>query len=484
MKRVLPIIAGLAVLSCDSTPVDPTSGSSDPALSVSASVANQRAEVTENVFRIAHGLATALGRDVSLRERVRVELANSPFREGKVELARVIRDEAVGLGTAVAEARGIGLQAVLAAADSIPSMALYFPVDAHRSWGGGDDLLVAALLDDDGETVAYDLAGNDYPVAMEVLPERPTLVLAPAEVDFERSPSEPSFSIHQSGGSGSGDVLTMTKSYQPDDHEPEALGDPEIYVHLAARDSGSTGDFTWTRCSGDAMGLGYSNYQFDQNNSTWTGAVQLATRADADEKEVQFWVWEDDSGRCDGVNDLQPKADTVNWSIGTYEALVLLLTATELYACHVGAGPGTREACLIYLYLFKGLLGLTPHVINDDPIGYATAKPCFDNISGPERFRLEDENGNYTGAYIEIDDGYADRELCPPTVSIGGDDYACTEGDPIGELSASTTPNSGGLTYKWTEDGVFRGTGSNMLYTTVVKVRVGWRSKSLERMMD
>lgn len=245
---------------------------------------------------------------------------------------------------------------------------------------------------------------------------------------------------------------------------------------VAARDTGSTSDYSFIRCSGDAMQSSYSLYEFDQNSSTWTGTVRVATESDLDEKEAQFWVWEDDSGRCDGVYDLVPKADTTDWSLSSSDIVLGYLTASAVTACHAGLGPNSREACLAYLYLGIDLYSWASGSINDDLIGIAKGKECFANLTGNERYCQIDEDGNSTSAYIELTDNYATRELCPPDVTMLGDSYACAGGYlPDGSLYASTSPTTGTLSYKWYEDGILRGTSStyNMsVGTRLVKVEV------------
>jgi hypothetical protein len=71
-------------------------------------------------------------------------------------------------------------------------------------------------------------------------------------------------------------------------------------------------------------------------------------------------------------------------------------------------------------------------------VAEAYSDNCFSSLTNAERLYLLDDDGDQTSAYIEIDDDFTYRELCPVEVSLEGDTYACAEpAGPEGSFSAA-----------------------------------------------
>lgn len=198
-----------------------TLGNGTTSQSIASEVSPSRERMSESLAMLGKAVAKALGSDESLRQRVRDKLLSSGFPEGKVSFQAAISDEGLGLLTGVSGALETEGLSVMAIADSISPLEIYMPVDAHRKkWDGTRDILVVTAVDDTGPVVAFDPRGRIVPVSMHSAPELPTLVIVPAETDFDRPPSTPGPSPVGQGvpaslaASGSGS-LVMTKGLRP-----------------------------------------------------------------------------------------------------------------------------------------------------------------------------------------------------------------------------------------------------------------------------
>ena len=66
---------------------------------------------------------------------------------------------------------------------------MYFPVPAHRAaWTGDENVLVATAERDGDAPVAYDLAGRRIVLSPDTPPSTPVLAVEPAELDFDAPP--------------------------------------------------------------------------------------------------------------------------------------------------------------------------------------------------------------------------------------------------------------------------------------------------------
>lgn len=210
--------------------------------------------------RVVQSLAAALG-DAALRQRIHARLAASLMPEQKLHFRDLVQDHALGLGQAMARAFHGAEPQLEAALDSLIDFELYLPVPAHRQqWAGGPSLIVASMLDEDENPVAFDLDGHRLAdLSRKAPPGTPVLVLAPVEQSFAGPAGGPALatcgddcqppcqgdSCGGTAGGGDGDVgsvpggiLRLAGIKIDDDHEPWMSGDPEfeVWVWAAAPD--------------------------------------------------------------------------------------------------------------------------------------------------------------------------------------------------------------------------------------------------------
>ena len=69
------------------------------------------------------------------------------------------------------------------------TLEMYFPVAAHRAaWTGDENVLVATAERDGDAPVAFDLAGRRIVLSPDSPPSTPVLAVEPAELDFDAPP--------------------------------------------------------------------------------------------------------------------------------------------------------------------------------------------------------------------------------------------------------------------------------------------------------
>ena len=438
----------LSVVSCDDTPAGP--GSAEPSFGVATST------MEASLSRFTWALAVTLGQDDELRTMVRAAMADSPFREGKLEFAAVIDDAGFGLTDALARTEGRTASSIRATRDSIVPLEMYLPVPAHRAWAGGKDLIVASALGD-RIIAAFDLSGVPVHLTDASPPDRPTLALVPVETDFGRRRSLATGLAGSSGSGGSGHgVVRMVLSHLSDLQEHWLKGNPEIVIHLADNDTG--GFFS---CSGNKVVDG--SREFDQNSISWTGTVDVGYEADLD-RSVNIEIWEDDYEECywstfsEQLYNRNPAPDN---STKSALALVAGTGLVSLFGCALGAPCLKLVVGAAAFATFAFVAGSLYE--NDDLVGIVKNPPTGCVLFGidPARVHLHDKNGNYlSDHWIDLVADNLNSE-CPLEVQITGDTYACTVGDPTGEFSSIVQNGSGTITYEWTEDGVVRGTSSD-----------------------
>lgn len=130
---------------------------------------------------VARLLAAAL-RDPQLRAELKRDLAASPVHSDKLYLSGYLRGDGAALLKGMARAGATSESHVFALLGSMPALEIYLPVDEHRTlWDGGEDLIVAASLDEENAPFAVRLSGQ--PVALSVVapPSTPTVAIVPAE---------------------------------------------------------------------------------------------------------------------------------------------------------------------------------------------------------------------------------------------------------------------------------------------------------------
>lgn len=93
------------------------------------------------------------------------------------------------------------------------TLEMYFPVPAHRqAWSGDENVLVATAERDGEAPVAYDLAGRRIVLSADAPPATPVLAVEPAELDFDAPPPVAAAKCTEEtcGGGGGGYVVPPT----------------------------------------------------------------------------------------------------------------------------------------------------------------------------------------------------------------------------------------------------------------------------------
>lgn len=177
-------------------------------------------------------------RDNGLRQRVKNDMREAPFREHKLEFRTYLGGPKGGalLGK-MTEARGKRKAQTVALVEDLPPLEFYMPVPEHReTWRGGPDLVVAAQLSEGVAPIGYDLDGMPVKLSADTPPSTPTLVLVPVETNFAEplDPSEWSNARDQDGEaigsyafvSSQGGVRILSDCDTCIDCPPECTGEP------------------------------------------------------------------------------------------------------------------------------------------------------------------------------------------------------------------------------------------------------------------
>lgn len=222
----------------------------------SRGVAVSSAAAHQVQLRVVRALASALG-DATLRQGIYRRLAASTMPEHKLHFRDLLQDPGVGLGQAMAAQFHGNARQLEAALDSLIDFELYLPVPAHRQqWAGGGSLIVAGMLSEDEDPVAFDLHGHRLrDLSRFAPPATPVLIVAPVEQAFHALAGGPSLatcgedcqppcqgdSCGGTAGDGEGDVgsvpggiLRLAGIKIDDDHEPWTSGEPEFAVWIWA----------------------------------------------------------------------------------------------------------------------------------------------------------------------------------------------------------------------------------------------------------
>lgn len=264
-----------------------------------------------------HALARLLARslqDPQIRARLYEDIHSSNVREKKLHLRSYLRGNGGNLLAAAAR-EGMGEPGdVVRLVEAIGSLEIYFPWDEHRSkWEGGEDLIVATLLNDDGSErpFAVTLDGREIPFVSSQTPATPTLAIVPAESftptgmplarafvnaqDLNPDPCPPDMFPCDEGGSGPTyytGVWVTNVQLCASCVEDGLYGDPELefYVHklstrhnLACYEEDSTPEpWRWN--------MNHQNYSKDFLIA-WEDELPL-------DETVAFAIYEDDDTRC------------------------------------------------------------------------------------------------------------------------------------------------------------------------------------------
>ena len=305
----LLVAAGLAA--CSERPAIPTAPDDSPGATADPSGPLGLRTSQARLERLARRTARAL-RDPSFRADVKAALDRSTFREGKVQFQRYLKDNG-GRGLRVlAASDGEAEAEVDGDASRAGVLEMYFPVPAHRAAWTGDENILVATAERDGEApVAYDLAGRRIVLSADTPPSTPVLAVVPAELDFDAPPEVAHLMCNDDacGGGGGGYVvpptpgLYMSRVEFTGSFESWLKGDPEYEIHImgpAAK--GDNTNLVTFQCIGEHAPAGYT---WDSNSKVWTGSQLLFSKAQIDamavaHKGVPFTMmaYEDDDTAC------------------------------------------------------------------------------------------------------------------------------------------------------------------------------------------
>ena len=320
--RVAPFAFLAAVAACGDRATAPAT-TDDPVLSAAKTAAPALGPDRQRVEHLARRLARALA-NPGFRLRLKQGLDRSPVREHKLHFQRLLAEGGSGPAAEIARLTGTSAAAVTAEALGAPALELYLPVPAHRAqWTGGPDILVATALKDHEAPVAFDPAGRRQVLDPDTPPAIPVLALVPVETDFDApAPGAGEQAIEvcpqgasaglpggvqaqacSGGGGGSGPTagLWMTAASFVGTFEGWLKGSPEFEVHMLGQ-AGATDSLKDYQCSGEKQ---LAPYWFDQNSTSWTGRVLLASQGQLDAyrqqhpgQSMRAVVIEDDDTAC------------------------------------------------------------------------------------------------------------------------------------------------------------------------------------------
>ncbi len=303
-----------------STPVEPA-GADAASLVAPPSPEQARNE------RLARRFAKALRND-DFRALVARALKSSAEPEGKVHLQRLLDGNQGAVRRRLAGLAAEPPADLDADLDGSPSIEIYLPVPEHRArWHGTLDVLVATAEHDQDRPVAFDPEGRRHLLDASRPPNTPVIALGRAESGFHEAamayfdgcmtcdPDAGGFTgggpAGGGGGAGGGGAgggaslvspgLYMTYAKFTQTFEGWLKGSPEFEVHLLGQD-GTTNAMKSYQCAGENAG---APYQFDQNDTEWSGSVLLFSQYQLDSYKAQHpgqsmrvLVVEDDDGAC------------------------------------------------------------------------------------------------------------------------------------------------------------------------------------------
>ena len=373
-------LLGLLLTACsspdDSGPIAP---SPEPGVSSSPNgtgPANQNDPDRSRHDRLARRVARAL-RDPSFRATVFQEIAGSGFAEKKVHLQGFMAKDGGAARRRMAQLSGDDDDLIQADLDQGAAIEMYFPVPGHRQRWNGDENLVVATAERDGESpVAYDLMGRRFQLSAAAPPATPVLMVGPAETRFDRRPSAVDECVVDCGpppGPGGIDPTAppapgvyMTGSKFTGTFESWFKGTPEFEVHVLGQ-AGGTNGLTTYQCAGENAG---GPYQFDQNSTTWSGNVMLFSPTQFDQYKIQhpgqnlrLFVVEDDDTSC------EIKIDSTR-TTNLFDAVKLVYSdLTGAQDSTTGFGGRIIKKAPMYLRVIRAITSWFK--TNDDPVGNA-----------------------------------------------------------------------------------------------------------------
>ena len=301
----LAICAGLAACSDRQAPTQPTLESESP-----AALVEPGRERSQQLERLARRFARALA-DPAFRAEVKQALDASPYPEGKVYFQRALARDGDRGYQVLARASGEALADVTRDANGVGTLELYLPVPAHRAAWTGDEQVLVATAERDGEApVAFDVGGRRQVLDARTPPAMPVLAVVPAELDFDAPRLKSATCNGETCGGGTGGYvaaptpgLYLTRADFVETFESWLKGSPEYEIHVMGPSSpGDTKVISSYQCIGEHAG---GDYAWDMNSKSWTGSQLLFSNAQMDAfaatyggKPFSIMAYEDDDGAC------------------------------------------------------------------------------------------------------------------------------------------------------------------------------------------
>ena len=379
----------------------------------------EAAAMQPGLTQLTRYVALALA-DPGLRAQVYRDMQRSPYAEHKLHLRSFLDGSGNAVGKKIRERSGRSREGLLASLDSLVDLEMYMPVPAHYAkWKGGNNVIVASLLQDGDAPVAFDLNGRPVTVRADTPPQVPTLVLVKSETDFTSTPG-PQFEMacpDGCGGGGGGGTPEPTPPPPPtpgirmlsmtlvDDGEDNFFrGSPEIEVmFMGRRISGYTNLAAAPANEGPNT---TAERRFDMNGTSYTApspGILIVSRTELDMLFARFpglnldkvpftiAVWEDDTDRGKIV-------DEDNWwSLGLHTIQTVtfgLLGATDVQSSPCGpnesgsckpGGPLTVLGAVGAAVSFAKLVTDLGHILtgdNDEFLGIAVGANALYNATG------------------------------------------------------------------------------------------------------
>ncbi|HMG18548.1 MAG TPA: hypothetical protein VK573_07480 [Gemmatimonadales bacterium] len=359
--------------------------------------------------RVVRQVALALS-DSAMRTVAYGQLQRSPYREHKLHFRTLVNAEP-RLLRAIAAAGNTSQDGVLALLDSVIDLEFYMPVPGHwAAWKGDSRLLVAGALDDHDVPVGFNLAGR--PVALSAVdpPEVPALVLVPVETDFSTRLQR---AREAAGAAASPTVeppgVYMTSSVISDhaQYEGWTAGATEFEVHAFVQND--VGTFVDVQCAGADQS---APLYYDQNSDSWSGRVLLILESGIGLHQVEFQVWEDDTGACTWNGGRPPH--TTGPTRQNYQNF-----ASRIVEVILGESKNRVKNILLAV---PALLDIVTAVNYDDPVGVLNIQPTCWNPIDPDRTPIKisspDRGGASVGS-VRLDITFGEQEpLCPLLTNV------------------------------------------------------------------
>lgn len=409
-SRLPPILAlaTLALAACsDGTPAG--SGTApNPAAATSSSVTPG----TERLEGVARRLAKAL-KDPEFRSRLYTRLQASVYPEGKIHLQRSFSRANREDLRAIARQNRESEDQADSAISKARALEVYLPVPAHRAAWTGDERLLVATADKDGDIpVAYDLNGGRHLLDPTRPPQTPVLAVVPVETDFDHPvtpfaqscpPDIPGCGgTGGSGGSsqngGGSNILTipglyMTKAHFNDDFEGWLKGSPEFEIHIMGQ-KGRTDSLTRYQCAGEHQP---GSYYWD-GGTDWSGEVLLFSQAEIDAyhsahpgETFRIVAMEDDDTSCEMKVDQNRWAEFVA-SFGPLYRDITGATDSGSVKKYLAAGKSLRKVLAALASWIK---------TNDDLIGNAIEDKVVGEYHSGFNWILRADN-NVTNGWVSL----------------------------------------------------------------------------------